>query len=533
LKIVVALFIFYLGLIHHTFAQNLVPNPSFEEIDSIPCKWAARGEFNVFFKDWFQPTRGTTDVYSTFVDSSCFAHCYSTHEGALGHQAPKSGNVYSAVVTSGFGCSGWGYREYVSVKLKQQLNPNLTYYGEMYISHADYANRATNNIGMFFTKDSIAMHDIWDCGNIEGIPQINEDNIIYDNDNWVKVSGYFNIDQPVQYLVIGNLYEEDETIIEDVGFFKDTYGHWAGRYFLDDILVRPVLVVTPDTLVCQGNSVELKASGSPIYGWVNKKYPADILETDSTFLVTPVVTTEYIVYGYRDTVSVTVTVPEQLNDTSICDGDSIKIPLVFERKDDKYKGDSILTISQSGVYEINRRYPGCILSDVISIKIKPNPILDLGSDSLICKVDTVLLDVSEPNATFIWDDSTTNPLRIVTEPGNYYVEGWLDGCYNKKAINITLEKCDTELIMPNVFTPNDDKINDSFTPISIIGMAKTSFLIFNRYGKILFKTQSLDISWDGTYNRKMVPSGVYYWQIDALDRNGNQNRQKGTISLIK
>ncbi len=530
-----SLFIFCLGLSITTFSQNLVPNPSFEEIDSIPCSWtnSTYGEFNILFKDWFQPTRGTADVFTTYVDSSCYASCFSKHEKAQGTQMPHSGNVMGSIITYGRGCSFNSYREYMSVRLSKELNDSTTYYAEMYVSHGDYIIYATNNIGMYFSVDSLARHTHMDCGSLDFQPQILENSVIKDSLNWVKVSGYFRVTKPVKYLTIGNMLSNYKTTMEVIRRNRIDNQAYNAFYFVDDVLVRPCLIVTPDTLICKGNSISLVASGSPIYGWADKQKPNEILETATVFLVMPDVTTTYLVYGECDTLSVTVTIPESLNDTSICEGDSIIIPLRYAKVGEKWIGDSLITLSYEGNYTIERKFPGCIQSNKFILEYKPEPKLYLGEDSLICIVDTIYLDISEPNAFFKWDNNSKDPLRTITKPGYYSVEGWLDGCYNKNAINFNLEECATELRMPNVFTPNGDQINDILIPISNKGIVKMNFKIFDRNGIQLFQTNDVSINWKGNYQNKELAAGIYFWHLEYLDKNGIDGTLKGYLSLLR
>jgi gliding motility-associated-like protein len=533
LKKVFVLFIFYLGLLFTTFSQNLVPNPSFEEIDSIPCKWTAVEEFNVLFKDWFQPTRGTTDVFSTYVDPSCFAHCLSTHEKAMGQQAPRTGRIVGAILTSGFGCNRYSYREYLSVRLKEKLKKNEVYYAEMYVSHMDKSNIATNNVGFYFSTDSIAKHDYFDCYNLKVTPQINEDSIIDDNINWVKVSGYFRAEEEYEYMVLGNMYNDDQTIKKELGFFGDRLENWSGKYYVDDVLVRPCLSITPDTIICNGNTIDLEAWGNPIYGWADEKSPGQIIETNSTFRVSPDITTTYLAYGYCDTLSVTVTLPEPLGDTTMCEGDSITIQLKFKDPMQIWIPDSLMYITQPGHYEIVRKMPGCIQKDTIRVDYKPKPLLDLSTDSLICKIDTIIIDVTEPGVIVKWEDDSTDPIRTITAPGLYSVEGWLEGCYNYNSVNIELEDCPTELIMPNVFTPNNDQVNDFFRPIKLDGVVSSEITILNRFGVEIFSSNSIDNYWDGKIGGQMAPTGIYYYYIQYISKNGVSENIKGSLSLIR
>lgn len=67
--------------------------------------------------------------------------------------------------------------------------------------------------------------------------------------------------------------------------------------------------------------------------------------------------------------------------------------------------------------------------------------------------------------------------------------------------------------IPNLFTPNGDGVNDYFQIPKIIEAAcveELSIMVFNRWGKLVFKTNNPFFKWDGTHNGQPLASGVYY-----------------------
>lgn len=74
--------------------------------------------------------------------------------------------------------------------------------------------------------------------------------------------------------------------------------------------------------------------------------------------------------------------------------------------------------------------------------------------------------------------------------------------------------------LPNVFTPNNHPPNDIYTSFNINHyVKKVDMTIFNRYGKIVYKTNNPDIMWDGRNmeNNKLVSTGVYYYICDVYE----------------
>lgn len=72
--------------------------------------------------------------------------------------------------------------------------------------------------------------------------------------------------------------------------------------------------------------------------------------------------------------------------------------------------------------------------------------------------------------------------------------------------------------LPNVFTPNQDGINDLFTPFPYKNVQKIDFQVHNRWGRIVFKTNNPDINWDGTdyISKQLLPDGAYFYVCDVF-----------------
>ena len=87
--------------------------------------------------------------------------------------------------------------------------------------------------------------------------------------------------------------------------------------------------------------------------------------------------------------------------------------------------------------------------------------------------------------------------------------------------------------MPNAFTPNGDTKNDMLMP-SLFGTVKHyEFVVYNRYGEIVFETRELSKGWDGTLKGKPQNSGVFVWKcIYQIDKQLLTTEQ-GSVLLIR
>ena len=88
--------------------------------------------------------------------------------------------------------------------------------------------------------------------------------------------------------------------------------------------------------------------------------------------------------------------------------------------------------------------------------------------------------------------------------------------------------------IPNVFTPNDDGINDVFK-IDITGEKKYKMLIWNRWGNNVFESDRSDFMWNGRTNNDggENPAGTYYYLLTYQLRGGEEKTVRGSITLIR
>ena len=92
------------------------------------------------------------------------------------------------------------------------------------------------------------------------------------------------------------------------------------------------------------------------------------------------------------------------------------------------------------------------------------------------------------------------------------------------------------LNFPNAFTPNGDGKNDTFGPIGFlndINVKNYTLNIYNKWGQIIFKSNSYAINWDGKINGTDAPTGVYAYRVVLNTPQGNEIARNGTIVLIK
>ena len=89
------------------------------------------------------------------------------------------------------------------------------------------------------------------------------------------------------------------------------------------------------------------------------------------------------------------------------------------------------------------------------------------------------------------------------------------------------------IMVPNVFTPNGDGINDVFEPLSLISTPVEKFALYDRWGNQVFQTNDPDESWDGRFNGQPLNGGVFVYTLEVMCPDGNAGYHSGNVTLMR
>lgn len=85
-------------------------------------------------------------------------------------------------------------------------------------------------------------------------------------------------------------------------------------------------------------------------------------------------------------------------------------------------------------------------------------------------------------------------------------------------------------IIPNAFTPDGDLVNDVFSIATSNDLSVSRLMVYSRWGVLLHDGPN---SWDGKYNGKDVPAGVYLVVAELTDNQGRITKITGDVTVIK
>ncbi|KAA5533317.1 PKD domain-containing protein [Taibaiella lutea] len=194
-----------------------------------------------------------------------------------------------------------------------------------------------------------------------------------------------------------------------------------------------------------------------------------------------------------------------------------------------------------GVYWItaDADFGACGISHATdSIVVNAYPVVNLGPDSVLCLDGPALTvsdlnNASDPSITWHWNTGAITPSIEIVHPGTYSLTATKDECATTETIEVNKD-CYTDV--PNVFTPNGDGVNDYFYPRQLLskGVVGFSMTIFNRWGQKVFESNTANgRGWDGKFNSKDQPVGVYIYQINATLKNGRNESFTGNVTLVR
>jgi gliding motility-associated-like protein len=144
------------------------------------------------------------------------------------------------------------------------------------------------------------------------------------------------------------------------------------------------------------------------------------------------------------------------------------------------------------------------------------------------------------NATYNWSPSQgLNRVDIRTPIFNYNQEQQYlitillpEGCVIRDTLLVRLFK-QVDILLPTGFSPNGDGHNDQLIP-RLVGIDKLKyFRVYDRWGQLLFQTDQIGKGWDGTFKGVKQPLETYAWVAEGVAVDGSVIKRSGTSILLR
>jgi gliding motility-associated-like protein len=105
-----------------------------------------------------------------------------------------------------------------------------------------------------------------------------------------------------------------------------------------------------------------------------------------------------------------------------------------------------------------------------------------------------------------------------------------DDNYNAAEALADVDIYSTHKDILNLFTPNNDGINDYWEIPELGAYGKCEVKVYNRWGKLVFASTNYDNRWDGTSDGVNLPEGPYYF---VIRHQQNQKVITGTVNILR
>ncbi len=210
---------------YHCYSQNLVINGSFEQFTKCPTNVAQISNAT----GWSRPSDGSPDYFNSCIGGGGIV---GVPQNYWGRQVPKTGNAYVGLTL--INTDTPSFREYVQGSISAPLVANNTYLFQMYMNCADFSNKATDAIGVYFSSSITT--GIAGMGPLPFpmVPQIvnSNSNYISDTSNWVLFSALYKAGGGEQFFIIGNFKDDfnTSTIISNTSSDQSD-----GYIYIDDV----------------------------------------------------------------------------------------------------------------------------------------------------------------------------------------------------------------------------------------------------------------------------------------------------------
>jgi gliding motility-associated-like protein len=425
----------------------------------------------------------------------------------------------------------------------------------------------SNNLGIIGIPD--AVNNLWPCSGSKGhfyyqnntligLDDDTPDNLMSGADALADISSYLS-NGSTNY-TINLIMNHPNPIVSDQNsafLFINAYSTPCDTFSTS---------IISDTVICKGDSIQLFALGGINYSW----FPQNGLNNSgiSNPIVSPNSTTLYTVrientLGCSRTEKVLVKVNQlpiitNLNiTTSVCGNDDGQITV-------NASGSSALQYSNNSVFQSSNSFSnlatgnytitvldakGCSKDTTIVVTelnlvntfFTANPetgteplFVDLNNQSVNANNFVWLIDTNHLsnsfNTSYTFDTSGLYTVSLIAYNN-------LPQCADTFSLQIIVY--DSLIIqIPNVFTPNNDGINDVFA-ISVDGAKEIKLIISNRWGNVVKEYENNNLTspisinaWDGKFQGEDVSDGVYYYTLKVIDTEDKTHSYQGFIHVF-
>lgn len=303
----------------------------------------------------------------------------------------------------------------------------------------------------------------------------------------------------------------------------------------------PVIELGPSQQRCAGDTVLLNAFvAGASYLWQDGSTSSTLQVTGTTSADVTVdldgcTTTDAVSINYYP-----IPIVDLGPDTTICADTSLTLDV--ERPGGSYEWEdgsttAQRTLTESGQYQVEVTENGCTSVDSLVLGRIPLPFVELGPDFLLCIGSKAVLDATGGGYTYTWSTGDTTSELEITEEGLYRILVTNPCGTSEDSINVSQDRCDCPIFIPNAFTPDGDGINEGFRPVFDCAVDRYRFTVFDRWGGEVWTSEDPAEGWDGGGGAADATAiGVYAWKLEIRPQTVNEHTLRklfGHVVLLR
>lgn len=205
----------------------------------------------------------------------------------------------------------------------------------------------------------------------------------------------------------------------------------------------------------------------------------------------------------------------------------------------------------SRLYVLSVENAGCpnLLKDSFLVRVLPQVVVDAGNDTSVVINQPLQLHATSNDTTTVGGDAFSwSPVIGLNDPniadpiGRYSAETdsvryvvtatTKNGCVGTAQVLVRVFKTEPDIFVPNAFSPGG-ATNTIFRPIAPGVATLQYFMVYNRYGQLVYRTSQLGQGWDGRINGRQAELGGYVWMVQGTTYTGKVITHRGTMVLVR
>ena len=373
--------------------------------------------------------------------------------------------------------------------------------------------------------------------------------------NWTDITGATSLSYLVNQTAIG-VYKFRLSVAEgtNIGIANCRVASNPVTVTIHDLPIATALSNSP---VCENRVLNLIASGGVTYLWsgpagfsATVAGPSLVAKNNSSGQYNVIVTDQFGCKKAATTNIVASPKPTAVVSAiqRICEGDSVRL---LASGGNGYLWSPVIGLSAVGipnpiatptdstVYRVVvSSNSNCTDTASVIVNVVKRPTANAGPDKILLKGQSVVLEgaVGGSGVTFSWTPVTylNNPLLV--QPIATPLTDMLYSLDVTAAANCGVAsdkvfiKVFDDIYVPSAFSPNNDRLNDTWRIEALVAVPNAKLTVYNRFGAIIFETTGNNQEWDGTYKGQALPTGSYIYTIDL--KNGRPIK-KGTVMIVR